>query len=808
MKKLNRALLTGIIMVLLCSIPVVLSLFWLPYDVNEMDYSAIFSKPSISHIFGTDNFGRDIFSRVVDGAGSTFTIAVFTVSVGALIGGLVGALTGYYGGIVDEVLMRVNDGLASFPSILLALVVVSILDKGTLNICIALGIVFIPSFARIMRSEFLAERKLDYVSNAKLLGASDFRIIFVHILPNTLPVFWSSILVGLNNAVLAEAGLSYLGLGVQPPDPSLGRMLAEAQVYIYGAPWYMLFVSLTMIIAILGLSLISGNVGVSAINFRQIRKKAAERRKELRESAGADEKKQQEDVRLSLRNLHVGFIDEDGINEVIKGISFDLKKGEILGLVGESGSGKSLTALSVLGIASDSSLITEGEIIYDGMNLTDASEHEMTKVRGGRIAMIFQEPMTSLNPVKTIGWQIDEILELHASHLSEKEQKERVLEALADTGLEDPDRLYDMYPHELSGGMRQRVMIAMAIVARADTIIADEPTTALDADIVGVILDIFKKINRKYGTSIILISHDLEVIASICGRALLLKDGQIVEELKIDKQREGVGITDFVAPGSEYGRKLLEAAFADSSYIEKDAPEGEVIVELSRFSVLYRNRGKSLFSKKKFNRVNKDIDMTIRRGDCVGIVGKSGCGKTTLVKAIAGLQKYTEGTMKLNCERPGMVFQDPMSSLNPFMKVERILEEPLILAGIKDRNARREQVIRTLEAVELDAGLADRKISQLSGGQRQRVSIALNIILNRELIILDEPVSALDVTIREQVLELLMRLKKERGLTFIIISHDKRLVARICNRVYNMIDGALVESDLSKQGGCNAAGLY
>ena len=224
--------------------------------------------------------------------------------------------------------------------------------------------------------------------------------------------------------------------------------------------------------------------------------------------------------------------------------------------------------------------------------------------------------------------------------------------------------------------------------------------------------------------------------------------------------------------------------------------------------MLYRNRGKSLFSKKQFNRVNKDIDMTIRRGDCVGIVGKSGCGKTTLVKAIAGLQKYTEGTMKLNCERPGMVFQDPMSSLNPFMKVERILEEPLILAGIKDRNARREQVIRTLEAVELDAGLADRKISQLSGGQRQRVSIALNIILNRELIILDEPVSALDVTIREQVLELLMRLKKERGLTFIIISHDERLVARICNRVYNMIDGALVESDLSKQGGCNAAGLY
>ncbi len=792
MKKLNRDLVIGIIMVLLVSIPVVISVFWLPYNVNEMDYGAIFEAPSLKHIFGTDNFGRDIFCRVIEGARSTFLIAVFTVMTGAVIGGLVGALTGYYGGAVDEVLMRLNDGLASFPSILLALVVVSILDKGTMNICISRGIVVIPSFARIMRSEFLEESSRDYVSNAKLMGASDLRIIFVHILPNTMPVFWSSVLVGLNNAVLAEAGLSYLGLGVQPPDPSLGRMLAEAQVYIYGAPWYMFFTSLTMVIAILGISLISGNAGVSAVNFRQIKKKAMERRRRELAAEGRaafDDK----DVRLSVRDLHVGFIDEDGINEVIRGISFDLKKGEILGIVGESGSGKSLTALSILGIAADTSLITKGDIIYDGMSLVCATEHEMTKIRGGRIAMIFQEPMTSLNPVKTIGWQIDEILDIHMPHLSEKEQKARILEALADTGLEDPDKLYDMYPHELSGGMRQRVMIAMAIVAGADTIIADEPTTALDADIVGVILYIFKRINRKYGTTIILISHDLEVIESICGRALVLKDGAIVEELDIKEELDESGETSrFAEPESDYGKRLLEAAFADKSYVVKNKKK-DPVVELKDFSVMYRNRGKFLFSKKSFKTVNKDVNMTINRGDCVGIVGRSGCGKTTLVKAIAGLQKYTSGEMKLNCARPGMVFQDPLSSLNPFMKVGRILEEPLILAGEKDKEARRAKVLDTLKAVDLDVELIDRKVSQLSGGQRQRVSIALNIILNRELIILDEPVSALDVTIREQVLELLMRLKKERNLTFIIISHDKRLVSRICNKVYNMEDGHAVQ---------------
>ena len=247
-KKLNINLIIGIIFLELVSIPVLISFFWLPYDVNAMDPSSILHSPSLKHIFGTDNFGRDIFCRVIEGTRSTFLIALFTVIAGAGIGSVVGALTGYYGGVIDEILMRVNDCLASFPSILLALVVVSILDKGVLNVCIALGIVFIPSFARITRSEFIEQSKKDYVSSAKLMGASDFRIIFVHIFPNAFPAILSAMLLGMNNAVLAEAGLSYLGLGVEPPDPSLGRMLSEAQVYIWGAPWYVISASLVMII--------------------------------------------------------------------------------------------------------------------------------------------------------------------------------------------------------------------------------------------------------------------------------------------------------------------------------------------------------------------------------------------------------------------------------------------------------------------------------------------------------------------------------------------------------------------------------
>ncbi|MBO4415581.1 MAG: dipeptide/oligopeptide/nickel ABC transporter permease/ATP-binding protein, partial [Lachnospiraceae bacterium] len=508
-KKLNINLIIGIIFLTMVATPVLLSFFWLPYDVNAMDSSSILHSPSLKHIFGTDNFGRDIFCRVIEGTRSTFLIALFTVIAGAGIGSVVGALTGYYGGVIDEILMRVNDCLASFPSILLALVVVSILDKGVLNVCIALGIVFIPSFARITRSEFIEQSKKDYVSSAKLMGASDFRIIFVHIFPNAFPAILSAMLLGMNNAVLAEAGLSYLGLGVEPPDPSLGRMLSEAQVYIWGAPWYVISASLVMIIMILGISLVSENIGKPAVNIRKVKREVGKRRQtenahieEENKKSVNDEQRASSDASdqpivdaeehlsgniIDVRDLRVGFISDKGINEVINGISFSLAKGEILGIVGESGSGKSMTALTIMGIAPETSVVTGGSIYFEGKSLVDLDEDEYCKIRGRDISMIFQEPMTSLNPVQTIGEQIDEVLDLHASYLSAGEQRQRVIAAMADTGLKDPDELYSKYPHELSGGMRQRVMIAMAVIGGSKVIIADEPTTALDAGIAGLI---------------------------------------------------------------------------------------------------------------------------------------------------------------------------------------------------------------------------------------------------------------------------------------------------------------------------------
>lgn len=246
----------GLVLVGVVLLIVLVGLFYTPYDPNAMSGSLKNQAPSLAHLFGTDNFGRDILSRVMDGAKTTFLIALITVTIGAVIGTIIGAFTGYYGGVIDELLMRFNDVMASIPSILLALIVISIVGTGKYKIVLALGIIFIPSFARVVRSEFVIQKQLDYVKNARLMGAGHFRIMFLHILPNTMPILLSSLAIGFNNAVLAEASMSYLGLGVQPPDASLGRMLSEAQTYLFTAPWYAIAPGVFIIITVLGFSLL------------------------------------------------------------------------------------------------------------------------------------------------------------------------------------------------------------------------------------------------------------------------------------------------------------------------------------------------------------------------------------------------------------------------------------------------------------------------------------------------------------------------------------------------------------------------
>lgn len=799
--KKNRNLFRGLMMLAFILLLTIIGFVWTPYDPNAMSGAARNAAPSLSHIFGCDNFGRDIFSRIIAGLGTTVIVSALTVLIGLVIGTVAGALTGYYGGILDEILMRVNDALASFPAILLALVIISIFDAGKYAVIVALGLVFIPSFARVVRSEVIVKKNMDYVTNCKLMKASDLRIIFLHILPNTKEIVLSTVTIAFNNAILAEAGLSYLGLGVQPPDASLGRMLSEAQSNMLVAPWYAIFPGLTIIFLVLSIGLIShgledaGFARPASKKLLARLKKSEESGKNMKQTVSAENSCGDistfsgDSAFLSVSNLTMGFADGDEYSEILHGISFEVNRGEVLGIVGESGSGKSVTAFSIAGLLAENAVVTGGNIVLDGHDLESLHPSERRRLLGKDISFIFQEPQTSFNPVYTIEEQLSEICA----------DRETVKNALLSVGLDDTETILDSYPHELSGGMRQRVMIAMAMLIRPGLLIADEPTTALDASLQKVILGLIKKMNDDFGTTVILISHDLKVINAICGRTMVMKDGVIVESAETNRLIRN--------PQTEYTKNLMSAAKREFTLPETKKADNKTVIYCDDLNIYYEETSKKLFAKKTWKHVVKDIkNFRVYKGEILGIVGESGCGKTTLVKAICGLAEKMDGTLSIkNNKQPRMVFQDPFSSLNPAMKVGRLLEEPLRISyrGSRKLSApeRRERVVAMLT----DVGLIDtedilsRRVSELSGGQRQRVAIALALIKKSDIIVLDEPVSALDVTVQKQIIELLAKLREKHGITYLFISHDIDLVKRVCDRVIVMNDGRIVESGDAKK---------
>ncbi|WP_310604687.1 ABC transporter ATP-binding protein, partial [Anaerosporobacter sp.] len=473
---------------------------------------------------------------------------------------------------------------------------------------------------------------------------------------------------------------------------------------------------------------------------------------------------------LDVKNLSIGFADTKPMQMVVNNISFQVNQGEILGIVGESGSGKSMTALSIMGLQKNSAKITSGEIIMEGNNLLTMSKKQKRSHLGKEITMIFQEPMTSLNPVMRIGDQVSEMLEIHTS-LSKKNRKERTIEALLDVGFSNPEELYSKYPHELSGGMRQRVMIAMAMICKPKLLIADEPTTALDVSIQAQILDLLKKMNEEYGVSIILISHDLGVIRTMCERTIVMADGEIVEQGLVDEL--------FQNPKQDYTKKLIDAVpsinrkklrakgkLEEVSITEVAYPQR--IVSVDKLSIYYYQSGRIHRGEKE--QIVKHASFHINQGEVVGIVGESGSGKSTLAKAIAGLNSLYEGELTCLENRPQMVFQDPYSSLNQAKKIQWILEEPLKISGGYRKEARKQMVKEKLIEVGLSEEIGQRYVHQLSGGQRQRVCIAVALMLQSKFVILDEAVSALDVTIQRQILNLLMELKEKHDLTYLFIS--------------------------------------
>jgi len=541
---------------------------------------------------------------------------------------------------------------------------------------------------------------------------------------------------------------------------------------------------------------------------------------------------------LELINYSLSFESNGNRIQALKGLNLSIEKGKTLGLVGESGSGKSLTSLSIMGLLPPiKGLQKEGNIFYkdktgDNIDLTQMGNPAFSRIRGAEISMIFQEPMSALNPVMRCGEQVAEVIIAH-SNCTKKEAKAKVLEIFDAVKLPDPLKAYLAWPHELSGGQRQRIVMAMAIIASPRLIIADEPTTALDVTVQKSILQLLRGLQQEMGLALLFISHDLGVIAEIADETAVMLKGEIVEQGKTSqilshpkhpytkgliackppldsKPHRLMTVADFIEQEKENSTNKIQTPPSSGGNAQR-----EILLEIKQLEVYYPLKGNAINTDIKGFHALKNIDAQIYRSESIGLVGESGCGKSTLGRSIIGLTKVSEGQilykgkdlLQLNkkerkeyCKNIQLIFQDPFSSLNPLIKIGDAIAEPLkVHFPHFSAKERKEKVLSLLNKVGLSAEHFHRYPHEFSGGQRQRIVIARALSVEPELIICDESVAALDVSIQAQILNLLNDLKEQFGFTYLFISHDLSVVKYFCDRVYVMQKGSMVESGPADQ---------
>jgi peptide/nickel transport system ATP-binding protein len=508
-------------------------------------------------------------------------------------------------------------------------------------------------------------------------------------------------------------------------------------------------------------------------------------------------------VAVGITDLEVTFATDGGDVAAVQGVTLDVRAGEVLAIVGESGSGKTVTAKTILGLLPETAVAT-GAVLLSGQNVLEVGAKKVRELRGTDVAMVFQEPSTALNPVYTVGWQIAEGLRAHGK-VGRKEARVKAIDILRRVGIPDPETRVDYYPHQFSGGQKQRVVIAMALVLDPSVIVADEPTTALDVTVQAEILDLLRRCRDEFGTAIVLITHNMGVVADLADRVAVMYLGKVVEQAP--------AVELFANPQDDYTKRLLGSVpkLEARGHTQQEQPaDSEVVVRARGLEIEYPGRlGRGGF------RAVKGVDFTIARGEVLGLVGESGSGKTTIGRAIAGLTKVTGGSLEvLGIEMNGVherdfkpkradigfVFQDPASSFNPLLTIAECVAEPLIVHGrAKDARAARPRVDELLEAVQLPKSFADRYPHELSGGQRQRASLARSLALDPTLLIADEPTSALDVSVQARVLELFTELQSELGFAALFISHDLAVVNMLADRIGVLFHGDLIESGPNDQ---------
>ncbi len=501
---------------------------------------------------------------------------------------------------------------------------------------------------------------------------------------------------------------------------------------------------------------------------------------------------------LDITDLHIALPPESQRPYAVQSMDLQLNENEILCVVGESGSGKSLTARAVMGLLPKPRVqIAQGSVMFEGEDLAKVSEERLREIRGSDISMIFQEPMTALNPVMTIGTQIDEVFRFH-HRMPGKERRSRALKLLKDVQLPDPEQVLKAYPHELSGGQRQRAMIAMALALEPKILIADEPTTALDVTTQAQVLKLIKDLQETKGTGVLFITHDFGVVADIADRVCVMQNGLVVE----------TGTTDQVLrnPTHPYTQALI-GAVPDLVPRPARPRSSEIVLEVKNLQKTYRSGGGMFGGQERVVHAANDVTMDLARGETLGIVGESGSGKSTVARCIVRLNDAEDGQILLDgtdlrplgraAMRPHrskiqMVFQDPFASLNPRTRIGKIITQGPMMYGVSAEDAKK-RTLELLDIVGLDARAYDRFPHEFSGGQRQRIGIARALALEPQILVADEPVSALDVSIQDQILKLLDEIRDQMNLSMVFITHDLRVAAQVCDRIAVMQRGQVIE---------------
>jgi peptide/nickel transport system ATP-binding protein len=863
--------------------------------------------PGAGRPLGTDQNGYDVLGRLMVGGQISLEVGLAAAVLATVLGTLWGAIAGYFGGITDSVMMRVVDALLAIPTLFLALVVVAIWPPTELELIFVIALTSWLTTSRLIRGEALSLRVRDYVQAMRVMGGGSARAVFRHIAPNSIGTIIVNATFQVADAILLIVALSYLGLGIRPPQTDWGGMLSAGLNSVYNGFWWQIFpAGIAIILVVIAINFI-GDALRDAFEVRLQRR--------LSSLLGGvfllAPLLSIEDLRTEIRLRH-------GVVHAIDGVSLSVDPGECLGIVGESGSGKTMTALSIMRLLPSGGEVVGGSITVDGTDVTALSEQGMERVRGNQIGMIFQDPLTSLNPTMKIGDQIAESVRLHRGATHEAALA-RAVEVLGLVGMPKPAERVDNYPHQLSGGMRQRVMIAMALACEPKLLIADEPTTALDVTIQKQILELIDSLRQRLSMAVILVTHDLGVIAGRADRVAVMYAGRIVEtaptgvlfdsprhpytealfEALPEKAADGSTIKRLYnipgqppdltvpPPGCKFAPRCryaqdscresepeLTAASAAHLYrcffpvgsateardpdtpfvsVPPERPEvpatpaaelgvapaagaagaagalgaaGGVAAETAAGGLAVAAADGALLSvshlvknftvtagavlQRKVGQVSAvaDISFGIPAGSTFGLVGESGCGKTTVGRLIVGLEKPTGGSIVLEgrdlaslprrerrrqARAVQLMFQDSYASMDPRMRVGTILREPLVIQRDGSRAAQAKRVATMLDEVGLPAAAAQRYPHEFSGGQRQRLGLARALMLRPSLIVADEPVSALDVSIQAQILNLMLDLQQDYGLTYLFISHDLSVVRYMSDTIGVMYLGKLVE---------------